>query len=84
MRVCSQVHRSTNHFVNTLQISSCQMLFSVGRIHRKGVWCNVFLAIKAVKMFEFSYVYIFSVQEWQKKKLPQKKVHFAEYFQATE
>lgn len=83
MWVCSQVHRNTNHFVNTLRIFSCQMLFSVGRIHRTGVWCNVCLAIKVVKMFEFRYVYIFSVQEWQQKKKCTEKLYFAEYFQAT-
>lgn len=82
MWVCSQVHRNTNHFVNTLRIFSCQMLFSVGRIHRTGVWCNVCLAIKVVKMFEFRYVYIFSVQEWQNKKCTE-KLYFAEYFQVT-
>lgn len=86
MWVCSQLHRSTDHFVNTFWLSSCQMLFSVGRIHRTGVWCNAWLAIKVVKMFEFRYVYIFSAQAWQKKKKKKaatEKVHYSEFFQPT-
>lgn len=80
MWVCSQLHRSTDHFVNTFWVLSCQMLFSVGRIHRTGVWCNVWLAIKVVKMFEFRYVYIFSVQAWQKINSATEKCAFLNFF----